>query len=60
MEPAATGEETTMCPDQTCRMDFDALLADPLTRAMMESDGVSEGELIAVLQMARDARGIEG
>lgn len=49
-----------MCPDQTCRMDFDALLADPLTRAMMDSDGVSETELIAVLQMARDARGSEG
>lgn len=48
-----------MCPDQTCRMDFDALLADPLTRAMMDSDGVSETELIAVLQMARDARGTE-
>ena len=49
-----------MCPDQTCRMDFDALLADPLTRAMMDSDGVSENELIAVLMMARDARFAEG
>ncbi len=49
-----------MCPDQTCRMDFEALLADPLTHAMMDSDGVSEGELIAVLQLARDARGSEG
>lgn len=45
-----------MCPDQACRMDFDALLADPLTRLMMASDGVSEHELIAVLQLARDAR----
>lgn len=49
-----------MCPDQTCRMDFDALLADPLTRAVMDSDGVSEDELIAVLMMARDARCAEG
>lgn len=45
-----------MCPDATCRMDFDALLADPLTRAVMDSDGVSESDLIRVLEMARDAR----
>lgn len=45
-----------MCPDQSCRMDFEALLADPLTRAVMDSDGVSETDLIAVLEMARDAR----
>lgn len=45
-----------MCPDQTCRMDFETLLSDPLTRAVMESDGVSERDLIAVLEMARDAR----
>jgi len=45
-----------MCPDQSCRMDFASLLADPLTRAVMDSDGVSEGELIAVLELARDAR----
>jgi hypothetical protein len=50
-----------MCPDHTCRLDagrldLDALLADPLTRMVMDSDGVSEGELIAVLEMARDAR----
>ncbi len=45
-----------MCPDHTCRMDFDALLADPLTRVIMDSDGVSERDLIALLEMARDAR----
>ncbi len=45
-----------MCPDQTCRMDFETLLADPLTRAVMDSDGVSERDLIAVLELARDAR----
>ena len=45
-----------MCPDQICRMDFEALLADPLTRAVMDSDGVSERDLIAVLELARDAR----
>lgn len=45
-----------MCPDHTCRLDFAALLADPLTHAMMKSDGVSERELIAVLELARDAR----
>ena len=45
-----------MCPDHSCRMDFAALLADPLTRAVMDSDGVSETELIAVLELARDAR----
>jgi hypothetical protein len=53
----ANGEETeAMCPDQTCRMDFETLLADPLTRALMDSDGVSERDLIAVLELARDAR----
>ena len=50
-----------MCPDHTCRldagrMDFNSLLADPLTRMVMASDGVSERDLIAVLEMARDAR----
>ncbi len=49
-----------MCPDQNCRMDFDALLADPLTHAVMASDGVSESDLIAVLELARDARLAEG
>lgn len=53
-----------MCPDHTCRLDsgrldLDALLADPLTRMVMDSDGVSEGELMAVLEMARDARRTE-
>lgn len=45
-----------MCPDQICRMDYEALLADPLTHAIMDSDGVSERDLIAVLEMARAAR----
>ena len=54
------GEETTMCVDHCCRLDFDTLLADPLTRAMMDSDGVSESELIAVLELARNARFDEG
>ena len=45
-----------MCPDVTCQMDFDALLADPLTRAVMESDGVSETDLVRVLELARAAR----
>lgn len=45
-----------MCTDQTCRMDFETLMADPLTRAVMDSDGVSERDLVAVLEQARDAR----
>jgi hypothetical protein len=45
-----------MCPDQTCRMDFETLMSDPLTRALMDSDGVSERDLVAVLELARDAR----
>ncbi len=45
-----------MCPDQTCRMNFETLLSDPLTRAVMDSDGVSERDLVAVLELARDAR----
>ena len=49
-----------MCMDHSCRLDFDTLLADPLTRAVMDSDGVSEIDLIAVLELARDARYAEG
>jgi len=45
-----------MCPDQTCRMNLETLLADPLTRAVMDSDGVSERDLLAVLELARQAR----
>lgn len=45
-----------MCPDHSCRMDYETLLSDPLTRAVMDSDGVSERDLIRVLELARDAR----
>lgn len=48
-----------MCPDPACRMDFEALLADPLTHLVMLSDKVSVEELIAVLERARDARSDE-
>ncbi|MCC6717401.1 MAG: hypothetical protein IT555_05915 [Acetobacteraceae bacterium] len=49
-----------MCTDYCCQLDFEALLADPLTRAVMDSDGVSETELIAVLELASAARFAEG
>jgi hypothetical protein len=36
-------------------LSFETLLTDPMTRMVMESDGVSVAELIKVLEDARDA-----
>ncbi len=36
-------------------LSFETLLTDPMTRMVMESDGVSVAELIKVLEQARDA-----
>ncbi len=44
------------CPDDRTPLDFRSLLADPLTRLMMASDGVSEAALRAVLVQAATAR----
>ena len=36
-------------------LSFEALLTDPMTRLVMESDRVSVGELVAVFENARTA-----
>jgi hypothetical protein len=36
-------------------LNFETLLSDPMTRMVMESDGVSIAELVKVLERARDA-----
>ncbi len=36
-------------------LSFETLLTDPMTRMVMESDGVSLAELVSVLERARDA-----
>ena len=45
-----------MCTDPACRLDFASLLADPLTQLVMDSDGISMDELVAVLQQVRTIR----
>lgn len=42
-----------MCDDAA--LTFEALLTDPLTRLMMDADGVTVGDLVAAMQVARDA-----
>jgi hypothetical protein len=44
------------CPDENTPLDFESLLADPLTRLMMASDGVTEPALRALLEQAAVAR----
>lgn len=36
-------------------LNFEAMLTDPLIRLVMDSDGVSLRELVAVLEVAREA-----
>ncbi len=42
-----------MCDDAA--LTFEALLTDPLTRLVMDADGVTVGDLVAAMQVARDA-----
>ena len=44
-----------MYQDRVRPLSFEALLSDPLTRLLMDADGVSLDELIDVLEAARDA-----
>ena len=39
-----------------CALTFDMLIADPLTRAMMDSDGVHLDEMIALLERVWESR----
>ena len=44
-----------MCQDSARPLTFETLLADPLVRLVMQADGVSVAELVAVMEVARDA-----
>ncbi len=44
-----------MCSSDPGALSFEALLTDPMTRLVMDSDGVSLSDLIAVLETARAA-----
>ena len=43
-----------MCNDAAL-LTFESLLSDPLTRLVMEADGVTVDEFVAAMQVARDA-----
>ena len=47
-------EDTMMCQDSTRPLSFETMLSDPLVLLLMEADGVSVAELVAVMQIARD------
>jgi hypothetical protein len=43
-------------PHETVRpLTFEALLTDPLTRLVMDADGVTVADLVAVMRVAREA-----
>ena len=44
-----------MCQDDARPLTFETMLADPLIRMMMDSDGVTLREFVDVLEVARDA-----
>lgn len=44
-----------MCQCHTRELTFDAMLADPLIRLVMASDGVTGAAFVALMQWARDA-----
>jgi hypothetical protein len=46
---------TCTCHDDRRALNFETMLTDPLIQMVMESDGVSLPELIAVLEVAREA-----
>ncbi len=46
-----------MGDEQNAELTFETLLADPLIRLVMDSDGVTVKELAAVMQAARESRG---
>ncbi len=43
-------------PCSKCALTFEMLIADPLTRAMMDSDGVQLNEMIALLEHVWETR----
>ena len=45
-----------MYQDNPRPLTYECLLSDPLTRLVMDADGVTVDEFIAVMEAARDAR----
>jgi hypothetical protein len=45
-------------PDDMIPLDFETLLADPMTRLLMARDGVSEAEMRALLERTAAARAL--
>lgn len=43
------------CQDDVPALNFESLLSDPLIRLVMESDGVTDKEMVTVLETARAA-----
>jgi hypothetical protein len=46
---------STLCIQDARPLTFESLLSDPLIRLVMDSDGVTIGELVDVLEIARAA-----
>ncbi|MCW3476206.1 hypothetical protein OL599_16625 [Rhodovastum sp. RN2-1] len=44
-----------MCTHDARPLTFETMLSDPLIRMVMDSDGVTLDELVAVLEVAREA-----
>ena len=48
-----------MCHDEPQKLTFETMLDDPLVRLVMESDGVTEDELVSLLETTSAARNEE-
>ncbi len=44
-----------MCHDSARPLTFETMLSDPLVRMLMAADGVTVGELVSVMEVARDS-----
>jgi len=45
----------SVCAHDARPLTFESMLSDPLIRLIMDSDGVTVGELVAVMEVARSA-----
>jgi hypothetical protein len=48
-------EGLAMCREDARRLTFETMLTDPLIRLVMDADGVGVPDLLAVMQVARQA-----
>src|SRR5258708_7848274 len=53
--PSMIAGAASMCQSDSQQLTFETLLSDPLVRLVMQSDGVSTADLVAVLEIAREA-----